>query len=136
MLLSNNKNILVLPILFSAQTQNGPVRAPLKKINSIAAKTSIHQKLCGPVFEWAKGNTKIIRLVAKRFHHTFSCMYKPMCAQEEEKKKPTDVFPFTGYMWECVHSHKPGRFSRAKISTSEFKDISLGIAIQESKKKI
>lgn len=50
-------------------------------------------------------------------------LYKPMCAQEEEKKKPTDAFPFTGYMWECVHSRKPDRFSRAKISTSEFKDF-------------
>lgn len=76
--------------------------------------------------------------MGQRNHHehqvtgkeVFPCLflYRPTCAQEE-KKKPTDVSPFTGYMWEGVHSHKADRFSRAKISTSEFKDISPGIAI-------
>lgn len=86
---------------------------------------------------WPKANTRIVKVMAKRFFQTFSCTTQ--CAHNKKKKKKhsdvTHLFPFTAYVGKCIQSHRQVKSSRATTSTSVFRETSPGTARQENKKK-
>lgn len=103
-------------------------------------ESALHGKLHGPRPEGAAQRKHRHKQVNGKEDFPYFSLYNPMCTQEEEEKKKkhsyvTLFFPFTVYVGKRIQSPKPDKFSRAKTSTSVFRETSPGTARQENKEK-